>query len=416
MTKPEHSKHIEDVHPHVLKAKAKKTKKSISTNALILIIAATAVIGFFAGTRSSQIISVVGPVFGIKTYAGDIDLSSVQATYKALKANYDGTLDDKTLVDGANKGLVSAAGDAYTLYMNAKDASAFENDLSGNIGGGVGAEVGLRQEKITIIRTLKGNPAEKAGLNAGDTVLSVNDQATTGWTVDQSVSKIRGEAGTTVKLSVQRGTEIKEFTITRAVISNPSVDSSVKDGVGTLIISRFDSETGALARAAARDFKNQGVKDIILDLRGNGGGYLTAAQDVAGLWLDNQVVVTERTNGKVTDELKSGSDAILAGIHTVVLVNAGSASASEIVAGALQDHGVAKLVGEKTFGKGSVQKLISLPDGAQLKVTVARWYTPNGKNITKEGITPDVAATLTQQNVDAGTDPQLDAAKKELGL
>jgi len=190
----------------------------------------------------------------------------------------------------------------------------------------------------------------------------------------------------------------------------------VTNGVGTLTISRFDSETGTLARAAARDFKSQGVKAIILDLRGNGGGYLTAAQDVAGLWLDNQVVVSERTNGKVVDELKSGSDAILSGIHTVVLVNAGSASASEIVAGALQDHGVAKLVGEKTFGKGSVQKLIALPEGAQLKVTVARWYTPNGKNITKEGITPDITATLAQKDVDAGVDPQLDAAKKELGL
>ncbi len=410
MTKQQHA---DSAHPHEPKLKA---KKPLSTNLLFLIIATTAVFGFVAGTRSQQILSVVGPVFGVKTYAGDIDLSSVQATYKALKANYDGTLDDKTLAEGANKGLVAAAGDAYTLYMNSKETSAFADDLSGNIGGGVGAEVGSRQGKITIIRTLAGNPAEKAGLHAGDTVLSVNDQSTTGWTVEQAVAQIRGEAGTTVKLSVQRGTEIKEFTITRAIISNPSVESSVTNGVGTLTISRFDSETGTLARAAARDFKSQGVKAIILDLRGNGGGYLTAAQDVAGLWLDNQVVVSERTNGKVVDELKSGSDAILSGIHTVVLVNAGSASASEIVAGALQDHGVAKLVGEKTFGKGSVQKLIALPEGAQLKVTVARWYTPNGKNITKEGITPDITATLAQKDVDAGVDPQLDAAKKELGL
>jgi len=410
MTKQQHA---DAVHPHEPKVKA---KKPLSTNLLFLIIAATAVFGFVAGTRSEQILSVVGPVFGVKVYAGDIDLSSVQATYKALKANYDGTLSDKTLAEGANKGLVSAAGDAYTLYMDSKETNSFENDLSGNIGGGIGAEVGLRQSKITIIRTLKSNPAEAAGLNAGDTVLSVNDQATTGWTVEQAVAQIRGEAGTTVKLSVQRGTEVKEFTITRAIISNPSVESSVTNGVGTLTITRFDSETGTLARAAARDFKSQGVKAVILDLRGNGGGYLTAAQDVAGLWLDNQVVVSERTNGKVVDELKSGSDAILAGIHTVVLVNAGSASASEIVAGALQDHGAAKLVGEKTFGKGSVQKLITLPEGAQLKVTVARWYTPNGKNITKEGITPNITATLAQKDVDAGIDPQLDAAKKELGL
>ncbi|MBC7868908.1 S41 family peptidase [Candidatus Saccharibacteria bacterium] len=407
----DHQQHSDSAHPHKQKA-----KKPLSANLLFLIIAATAVVGFLVGTRSEQILSVVGPTFGLKTYAGDIDLSSIQATYKALKANYDGKLDDKALVEGANKGLVGAAGDAYTLYMDSKETSAFENDLSGNIGGGIGAEIGLRQEKITIIRTLKSNPAEKAGLNAGDTVLSINDQATTGWTVEKAVSQIRGEVGTTVKLSVLRGTEVKEFTITRATISNPSVDSSVTDGVGTLTISRFDNETATLARAAARNFKSQNVKAVILDLRGNGGGYLAAAQDVAGIWLDNKVVVTERTDGKVIEELKSDSDAILAGIPMAVLVNAGSASASEIVAGALQDHGVAKLVGEKTFGKGSVQKLITLPEGAQLKVTIARWYTPSGKNITKEGIKPNITAALTQEDINAGIDPQLNAAKKELGL
>ncbi len=403
----------DSAHPHEVKPKA---KKALSNNLLFLVIAATAVVGFLAGTRSDQIIGVVGPVFGLKTYAGDVDLSSVQATYKALKANYDGNLDDKALAEGANKGLVAAAGDAYTLYMNSKEINAFENDLSGTIGGGIGAEVGVRQDKITILRTLKSNPAEAAGLNAGDVVLSINDQSTANKTVEQAVAQIRGEAGTTVKLSILRGTEVKEFTITRAIISNPSVNSSIKDGVGTLTLTRFDSETGTLARAAARDFKSQGVKAIILDLRGNGGGYLTAAQDVAGLWLNNKVVVSERTGGKVVEELKSGKDAILAGIPTTVLVNAGSASASEIVAGALQDHGAAKLVGEKTFGKGSVQKLVSLPEGAQLKVTIARWYTPKGKNITKEGITPDISVALDQKDVEAGIDPQLDAAMKALGL
>ncbi|MBC7943424.1 S41 family peptidase [Candidatus Saccharibacteria bacterium] len=410
MTKKQHA---DSAHPHEVKTKA---KKPLSNNLLFMIIAATAVLGFFAGTRSEQILSVVGPAFGLKVYAGDIDLRAVQSTYKALRANYDGKLDDKALAEGANRGLVSAAGDKYTSYMNAKETGVFENDLSGNIGGGIGAEIGLRKDKITIIRTLKSNPAEKAGLNAGDTVMGVNDQATSGWTVERAVAQIRGEVGTTVKLSILRGSEIKEFTVTRAEIVNPSVSSSIKDGVGTLTISRFDSETAILSRAAARDFKQQGVKGVILDLRGNGGGYLEATKDVAGLWLDNKVVVSERTDGKVVDELKSGSNAILSGIPTVVLVNASTASASEIVAGALQDHGAAKLVGEKTFGKGSVQKLIALPDGAQLKVTIARWFTPNGKNITKEGIKPDTAATLTQEAVDAGTDPQLDAARKLLGL
>ena len=393
-----------------------KSRRPLSPNLLFVIVAATAVIGFLLGTRSDQLYSLIAPVFGVSTYAGELDLESVQNTYQALKVNYDGPLDDKALIEGANKGLVEAVGDDYTLYMNPKESSDFEKELSGNIGGGIGAEVGLRNDAVTIIRTLKGNPAEKAGLNAGDTVITVNDQEVAGWTVEKAVGQIRGEEGTTVKLTVLRGSELKEFVITRAIISNPSVESSVEGGVGTLTISRFDSETGALERAAAQSFREQGVSSVILDLRGNGGGYVDAAQDIAGLWLDNKIVLVEKANGKTVDELKTGSNALLAGLKTVVLVNSGSASASEIVAGALQDYGVATLVGEKTFGKGSVQQLIQLPDGAQLKVTIAKWYTPKGKNITKEGITPNTIVTLTQESVDASVDPQIDAAKKELGL
>ena len=395
--------------------KTKKAKKTISTNIMFLIVAVTAAAGFFLGTRSDQIFALIAPVFGQRIYTGNVDLSSVDATYRALKANFDGTLDDKTLTEGASRGLVAAAGDTYTLFMNAKEAAAFNDDLTGTIGGGIGAEISLRNNNITITRVLKDNPAASAGLQAMDRVLKINDQTTDGMTVDQAVAQIRGEAGTTVKLNIQRGTDIKDYTVTRAVVSNPSVDSSITAGVGTLTVSRFDSQTGSLARAAAKDFKDKGVKAVILDLRNNGGGFVDAAQDLAGLWLDNQVVVTERTNGAVVDELRTAKSPILAGIPTVVLVNGSSASASEIVAGALQDHKAATLVGEKTFGKGSVQKLIGLPDGAQLKVTVARWYTPNGKNINKEGIMPDVAATLTQADVDAGKDPQVAAALKQLG-
>lgn len=391
-------------------------KKQLSGNLLFVIIGAIVVVSFFAGTRSNQIVALVGPLFGLKIAAEDIDLSSVQSTYKALKANYDGTIDDKTLIEGANKGLVSAAGDAYTLYMNAKEAGEFDNDLSGTIGGGIGAEISVRNGNITIIRVLKDNPAQAAGLAAGDTVLSVNDQTTTGLSVEQAVALIRGEAGTTVKLSIKRADTTKEFTITRAVVTNPSVTTAVSGGIGTLTISRFDSETGTLAKAAAKEFKDAGVKAVILDLRGNGGGYVDAAQDVAGLWLDNKTVVTERTHGEIAATVTTSNNALLAGLPTIVLVNGASASASEIVAGALQDYKVAKLVGEKTFGKGSVQKLISLPAGAELKVTVARWYTPNGKNITTEGITPDITVALTQTDLDAGNDPQLVAAKKELNL
>lgn len=390
-------------------------RSGISKNTYFLTIAFVAIVGFAAGTRGNDILAVIGPIVGIKVDTSTLDLSAVQKTYQNLKANFDGTLDTSKLIDGASRGLVAAAGDQYTVFMDAKEAAAFNNDLSGNIGGGIGAEIGIRDSKPTIIRILAGNPADKAGVMAGDVITAINDQSTSSWTADETASKIRGDVGTTVKVAVLRGADAKVFTVIRATVNNPSVESSVNNGVGLLTISRFDSETGNLARKAAENFKQQNVKSIILDVRDNGGGYLTAAQDVAGLWLNSQVVVSERTGGKVVDELRSGSDSILAGIPTVVLVNANSASASEIVAGALQDHKAATLIGEKTFGKGTVQKVLDLGAGTVLKVTVARWYTPNGKNITKEGITPDQKVDLTPADVNAGNDPQLDAANKFLG-
>ena len=392
-----------------------KKAQSLSKNSLFLIVAATAIIGFVAGTRSNDILAAVGPIFGIKVHTGTLDLSSVQGTYQKLAAHYDGTLDAQKLIEGASRGMVAAADDPYTVYMDAKEATEFNNDLSGNIGGGIGAEIGLREEKPTIIRVLKDNPAEKAGLAAGDQILAVNEQAAAGQSVDKIVSNVRGEAGTTVKIHVLRGGVPKEFTVTRDTINNPSVDSKVENSVGTLTISRFDSQTGSLARKAAQQFKDKGVKSVVLDLRGNGGGYLGAAQDVAGLWLNDKVVVSERTGGKTTEELKTGTNALLNGLPTVVLVNGSTASASEIVAGALQDHGAAKLLGEKTFGKGSVQQVIDLGEGAVLKVTIAKWYTPKGNNISQQGITPDQTVVLSQQDASTGNDPQLQAALRLLG-
>ncbi|MDN5275968.1 MAG: putative carboxyl-terminal protease [Candidatus Saccharibacteria bacterium] len=388
-------------------------KSSLSGFATLAIVGALAV-GYLVGAFHTQVFAAIAPIFGQKTYSGTLDTSSLQTTYQQLKANYDGTVSDEALIAGANKGLVEAAGDNYTTYMTKSEVEAFDNSLSGNIGGGIGAEIGLKDKRVSIIRTLEDYPAKKAGLNAGDIIDKINGESTEGWTVDEAVSKIRGEAGTTVKLDVIRGTEMKSFTVTREIINAPSVSSQIVDNIGIITMSRFDSETANLAKTAADDFKAKNVKGIILDLRGDAGGYLVAAQQVAGLWLENKVVVSERTNGKVVEELKSGSFAPLKGIKTVVLVNGGSASASEIVAGALKDHGAATLIGEKTFGKGSVQKLLELPGGAQLKVTVARWYTPKGKNITEEGISPDQTVTLTQADIDAGNDPQLNAAKAEL--
>lgn len=385
--------------------------RGVSRNMYIITIVIVALVSFVAGTRQNEVYSAVASLFGVTISTETIDTSSLQETYQRLDENYDGDLDVPSLIEGANRGLVEAAGDDYTTYMSAEEAEQFDKDLSGNIGGGIGAEIGVRNDQPTILRTLADTPAERAGLKAGDIIIRVNTEGTNGWTAGETAEAIRGEIGTTVKIAVVRDLrEEKEFVITRDEITSPSVDYAVQDGIGVVTIRRFDSETSSLAREAAEDFKRQSVKGVVVDLRGNGGGYLSSAQDVAGMWLDNKVIVSERRDGKVVEELRSSNRPILADVPTVILVNGSSASASEIVAGALQDYDKAELIGEKTFGKGTVQKLVPLDDGAQLKVTIARWYTPNGRNITSEGIAPDQMIELSTEDVNADKDPQMEAA------
>lgn len=364
-------------------------------------------LGYFAGTLNS---SILGSRFANLTGTKKLDLSLVQETYNALAQNFDGTLDESKLIEGANKGLVSAAGDQYTVFMNSKESTAFDDSLTGNIGAGIGVELGMRNDLPTVLRVLQGNQAEKAGVQVSDIIIRVNGESTEGKSLNDVVTSIRGEADTTVKVVVSRNGEQKEFNITRAQVNNPSAYGEVKNGIGILTISRFDNDTGTLARAAASSFKQQGVKGVVVDLRGNGGGYVTAAQEVAGIWLNKQLVTTERKGGKVTDELQSTGTPILGNVPTAILVNESSASASEIVAGALHDHKVATLVGRTTFGKGSVQKLVNLSSDAMLKVTIARWYTPHGLNISEKGITPDKTVMRSAEDINAGKDPQLDAA------
>lgn len=385
--------------------------RHISINTFLLSMTLMALVGFVAGTRADQLYAAIAPVFGIKASAATLDTSVLQQTYRQLKANFDGALDDEALVDGAARGMVAAAGDKYTVFMSASEAADFNKALSGRVSG-IGCEIGVRSDQPTVLRVLSGSPAETAGLKAGDVFVSVNGDSVVGKDSSTVAEKVRGEAGTSVKIIISRDGTQKEFTITRAQVSDPSVRWSVTDGVGTIIISRFDNDTARLARQAAQEFISQHVSGVVVDLRDNGGGYLNAAVDTASIWLNNKLIVSEQTNGTTTRRLNSASTAILSGYKTVVLVNGGSASASEILAGALQDHGVATLVGEKTFGKGTVQQVIDLAGDRQLKVTIARWFTPKGRNITKEGITPDKIVELSADDTNAGRDPQLDAALK----
>ena len=392
----------------VIREKQRRRRRVSVSN--IFVAAILLMIGFAAGTRSQEIYAAIGPMFGIRVSADTLNLASVQRTFQALDVNYDGKLDKQALVDGANRGMVEAAGDKYTVFMSAKEAEEFNKSLSGDIGGGIGVEIGMRDDKPTVIRLLDGNPAKKAGVLAGDIIIKVNDDVVLNADTSTVASKIRGEVGTTVKLTVVRGDSEKVFDITRAKVVNPSVYSETRDNIGIIKVSRFDEDTALLVRNAAEKLKKEPVKGVILDLRGNGGGFLTAAQEVAGVWLDNKIVVSERVGGKETDVLRSGGDTVLQGMKTIVLVDGETASASEIVAGALRDHGVAQLVGVTTFGKGTVQKMVDLDAGSLLKVTVARWYTPNGKNLSAGGLKPDKKVGLSAEDVNAGKDPQLDAA------
>ena len=370
-----------------------------------------AVVSFVAGARSDALFANVASVFGVRTSNKTIDLSSVQKTYQELIANYDGKLDTQKLIYGANRGLVEAAGDPHTAYMDPDETKEFDKSLSGQIGGGIGAEIGLRNNKPTIIKPLENSPAQKAGIKAGEAIVKVNDEASSDWPVEKVVSKIRGEVGTSVKLTLLSGGQTREVSVVRQDIVSPAVESEIDGEIGILKVNRFGDDTVSLARKYASEFVEKGVKKVILDLRNNPGGTVGAAQGLLGIWLDNQIAMTERRGSEIVKTLRTTGTPILGNMKTVVLINGNSASASEITAGALREYGKSTLVGQKSYGKGSVQIVLGLPGGSQMKVTEARWYTPKGKNIDKTGIEPDVKVDLSSDDVNNNVDPQMDKAK-----
>lgn len=370
-----------------------------------------AIVSFVAGARSDALFANVASVFGVRTSNKTIDLSSVQKTYQELIANYDGKLDTQKLIYGANRGLVEAAGDPHTTYMDPDETKEFDKSLSGQIGGGIGAEIGLRNNKPTIIKPLENSPAQKAGVKAGEVIVKVNDEASSDWSVEKVVSKIRGEVGTSVKLTLLSDGKTREVSVVRQNIVSPAVESEIDGEIGILKVNRFGDDTVSLSRKYASEFVDKGVKKVILDLRNNPGGTVGAAQGLLGIWLDNQIAMTERRGSEIVKTLRTTGTPILGNMKTVVLINGNSASASEITAGALREYGKATLVGQKSYGKGSVQIVLGLPGGSQMKVTEARWYTPKGKNIDKTGIEPDVKVDLSSDDVNNNVDPQMDKAK-----
>lgn len=352
-----------------------------------------------------------------KNSPANLDYSSVEKVYDTLRRDFDGQLDTQKLLDGLKAGLAAASGDPYTEYMSKADAADFDNQLSGTFSG-IGAELGKdEQGNIVVIAPIAGFPAEKAGLKSKDIVIEVDGSSTTGASISDTVTKIRGEKGTKVNLTVVRNkSQQLNLEITRDTITIPSVESKILDGnIGYMKISRYGDDTTELAQKAAQDFKQKNVKGVILDVRSNPGGLLDAAVSVSNLWLEpGKTILQEKRDNVVIRSYKAENTPILGGIPTIVLIDEGSASASEITAGALHDNKVATLIGVKSFGKGSVQQLEELGDGSVLKVTIARWFTPNGININKEGIKPDTEVKLDEEKFKTGVDTQLEAAKTQL--
>ncbi len=341
-----------------------------------------------------------------------LDYASVTAEYRALVDNYDGKITATELLNGMKHGMANALGDPYTEYFTAKEASQFNSELNNSFIG-IGAELSVNSQKeLVIVSPLSGSPAAKAGLEPNDVINDINGRSTANMTINQAVNLIRGKSGTQVVLTILRGGKTLSFTITRSNIVIPSVSYKILNGnIGYISIISFASDTSGLIQKAAHYMVNNHVKGIILDLRDNPGGLVTAAVATSSEWLQpGQEIMQERRGNVVEHTYTATGGDILHGIPTVVLVNGGSASASEITAGALHDNHDAYIIGTKTFGKGVVQQLIELGGGAALKVTVASWYRPDGQDIEHIGITPDKTVVLSSN----GSDNQLLAAEQYL--
>lgn len=327
-----------------------------------------------------------------------------------LKKEYAGPLDENKLIEGATAGMVDAVGDPYTVFLNAEENKSLTQELDG-VFGGIGAEIGFKDEYPTIVAPLKGSPAEKSGLSAGDRILEVDGKVTKGMSAEEIIRNIRGEKGTKVKLKIMRGEDRKDFEITRDIIVDHTVKWEMKDNVAYLEISQFKNDTAKELNDQVPAILAKAPRGLVLDLRNNPGGSLDAVVDVAGRFLKegDTVLIEKPKNGPEKEDRAKGNQSF-AGIKTVVLVNEGSASASEILAGALKDYGLATVVGKTTFGKGLMQGVNTFDDGSALKVTVAEWLTPKRNSINETGIKPDVEVEYTEVDYKANRDPQLEKA------
>ena len=377
---------------------------------------ASFVMGVRADLRTPETIIIQG-VSNIDEPPGvTADFEDFWNVWHTLKNSYrdSDSIKDRDLLYGAIRGMVDSVGDPYTVFFSPRDAQLFEEDIKGTFSG-IGAEIGIKNNQLVVIAPLKDSPAETVGLRSGDVILMINGASTAGILVDDAVKQIRGPVGTEVTLTISREglKKPQDITIIRETITIPVLEWRIEDkDILVIALYGFNEEApSAFYKALKEATQDRRIKGLILDLRDNPGGYLEIAVEIANWFIERgDVIVMEDFGGGERNVFRAKREAPLHKVPTVVLVNEGSASASEIVAGALRDQLGIPLVGEKTFGKGSVQELRDFKDGSELKVTVARWVLPKGGTIEEEGLTPDYPVPLTDEDRKASRDPQFEKA------
>lgn len=338
-----------------------------------------------------------------------VDLTNFWATKNFIEEKYPGKVDSQQLITGASKGLVEGLGDPYSAYLTPDLVKQLDQQLSGSVEG-IGIELGEKNGQPTVIAPLPNTPAAKAGIVSGDVIVAVDGEPVTAKGIDEVANKIRGPKGSQVSLDLRSDGQPapRKVVLTRELVKAPSVQLSYRDDVAVIDLSRYGEDTQGELEKVVVDIQQRKPRGIVLDLRSNPGGFLEQAIDVTSVFQRGGTIVKEEFAKGRSETRSAKDDGRLASVPLVILVNKGTASAAEITAGALRDNRGVKLVGEKTFGKGSVQELEDLQDGAVLKLTVAEWFTPKGTAISKQGLSPDVE--VSSDNPDA----QLDAALKQL--
>jgi carboxyl-terminal processing protease len=407
-------------------------KKSNGLGIALALILATG--AFFSGfpthtlpqeqTQTASLFSFFSPQKTEAEMPVDADLTEFWSVWKLLEDKFISASSTKVVttedkINGAIQGMVRAYGDPYTVFLPPVESEAFAEDISGNFSG-IGMEVGIKENVITVISPLEGTPAERAGLLAGDMIIKIDGESTEAMSIDEAVRRIRGEKGTVVNLSIFRkgDLEVREIPVTRDTITVPTVTSEIIDDVFVIDLDTFNAVAESKMQEAISEYVASDATKMIIDVRGNPGGYLQSAVAIASFFLPTGKVVVRERQSDIGEEKLYRSQGKTLGSRApkslVILTDNGSASASEILAGALREHGAATLIGTHTFGKGSVQELVPLPDGSSLKVTVARWFTPNGLSISDGGLSPDIMIKRTPEQRLKEEDPQQAAALRFL--